>query len=505
MFLDRIPIRFRLALGHALGMALLFLGIGFGIFRLVETHLYDSVDAALITSAQSIRDARFVRGFNSPLMQQFLDAFVDDNEKTIRPYAQLVDFSGRVSARSANMRITLPVTPLAIARAEKGLPTIETMTRKGSVALRQITIPVLNHGRFTGELVQVGTSLAATQHTLRGISIMLWSALPVGLCLSVFFGYYLTRRSLFPVVKISRAAAKLGADDLNLRLPLPRADDELRKLTVTFNGMLDRLQDAFSRLRRFAGDVSHELRTPLAVLRGEAELALRRERKPEEYRAALRTIAAEANNMTKMVEELLLLARAQSKAVAFVPEEVQLRVFLEKVLQSLQIEADCKEATLVLDCEPELIIQASPTYLEIAVKNLVRNALKHSPTKSRVEVKGYRLGTDVAIDVVDKGEGIPSDSLPYIFDPFFRVDSARNRSAGGTGLGLGLARALVQLHGGDISVESTVGVGSTFSIVVPRDAKTVHKEKVVSDKSSREQLIASVPASVAAYQAPQPN
>lgn len=496
MFLDRIPIRFRLALGHALGMALLFLGIGFGIFRLVESHLYDSVDAALVTSAQSIRDARFVRGFNSPLMQQFLDAFV--NEKTIRPYAQLVDFSGRVSARSANMRITLPVTPLAVARAEKGLATIETMARGVEVPLRQVTLPVMNRGRFTGELVQVGTSLAATRHTLRGISIMLWSALPVGLCLSILFGYYLTRRSLVPVVKISHAAAKLGVDDLNLRLALPRADDELRKLTVTFNGMLDRLQDAFSRLRRFAGDVSHELRTPLAVLRGEAELALRRDRQPEEYRTALRTIAKEAVNMTKMVEELLLLARAQSKAVAFVPEQINLNSFLDGIVKSMQVEAATKQANLVMDCSPILEVAAAPTYLEIVVKNLVRNALKHSPCGAIIRLNVLVMADNVQIDVVDQGEGIPTEAISYIFDPFYRVDSARNRAAGGTGLGLSLAKALVELHSGSISVQSAVGTGSTFSIILP-------KEKAAARATAAEIKAAKSSATVVAYQAPQPN
>ncbi|TWW09247.1 hypothetical protein E3A20_16260, partial [Planctomyces bekefii] len=243
---------------------------------------------SLLVSAQSIRDARFVRGFSSPIMERFLAQFF--GEHSIRPYAQLVDLSGNISAKT-DVRISLPVTPKALSRAERGLETFETFPARDaeSSPLRQVTLPVVRFGRFTGELIQVAASMDSTQHTLNSIASVLWISLPLGVLLSVLFGYLLTRRLLKPVVDMSHAASNLGSDDLSVRLPLPVANDELRRLAHTFNEMLDRLEDAFKRLRRFTGDVSHELRTPLAVLRGEAEFALRKERSAQEYRESYQT------------------------------------------------------------------------------------------------------------------------------------------------------------------------------------------------------------------------
>ncbi len=465
MLLDRIPVRLRLSLGHAIWMALLFLGIGIGIYRYVENNLFQSVDAALLTSARSIRDARFVKGFSSPLMQEFLEEFL--GERFIRPYAQLVDLSGRVSVKSENSRATLPVTPLAVNRAERGLVTFESFHRVGQSKIRQITLPVMKRGRFSGELIQVGAALDSTEHTLSGISLMLWVALPMSLLLSVVFGYLLTARSLRPVTAISQAAAGMGLEDLSTRLALPRAKDEIRGLTQTFNGMLERLEDAFVRLRRFAGDVSHELRTPLTVLRGEAEFALRRERSPDDYRQALRTIVKEAVHMTDIVEDLLLLARAQGKSIKIDREWVAIDRFVLDLVQLTTSTFRDRVVTL----EPRIFahgpIKISSGYLGLAIKNILLNAAKHSPRDSVVYLEVTQDSRQTLFTIRDTGEGIPATDLPYIFDPFYRADTARNRAAGGSGIGLSLAQALVQLHGGQISVASTEGKGASFTVRLP--------------------------------------
>ena len=231
MFLDRIPVRLRLSLGHAAWMALIFLSVGFGLYRVVEHNLYRSVDASLLISAQSIRDARFIRGFSPPLMERFLNQFF--GEKAIRPYAQLVDLSGNISAKT-DTHVSLPVTPKALARAERGYETFETFPPRhdSDSPLRQVTLPVVKFGRFTGELIQVGASLDSTFHTLREIAWVLWISLPLGLMLSVVFGYVLTKRSLIPVTELSAAAQRLGSADLSVRLPLPPAKDEIGRAHV---------------------------------------------------------------------------------------------------------------------------------------------------------------------------------------------------------------------------------------------------------------------------------
>ncbi len=473
MLLERIPVRIRLSLGHAIWMGLIFVGIGVGVYRVVEDSLIHSLDTTLLTSARTIRNMQLSRGRNlsiineSPYWELFFSEFLSGERITIRSYAQLVDMSGKVKSKTRNVWANLPVTPLAVERAEKGLETFETFHLKSEVILRQVTLPIVWRGRFTGELVQVGAPMDLHMNTLKSVQQMLWITLLLGLGISVIFGYLLTRWSFKPVARITRAASRLGVNELDLRLRLPPASDELRVLTKTFNEMLDRLEDAFSRLRRFAGDVSHELRTPLAVLRGEADLALRRDRTPEEYREALRSIAREAQNMTVIVEDLLLLARAQGKSLALKWEDVDSGYFLAELENSVKTAYDNRKITLLLTNEAPALIRISPVYFSLAIKNILLNACKHSAPGGRVELKVRAVAGYLECLIQDFGEGIPRDSLPYIFDAFYRADTARNRSAGGAGIGLSLAMALVKLHKGEIKVTSEEGKGACFAVRVP--------------------------------------
>ncbi len=467
MLLDRIPVRLRLTLGHAVWLAVFFAVIGLGIHRIVDHNLYQQVDAALLASAKSINDARYAKPLSPPLIQEFLSRHF--GERHTRPYAQLVDLSGKVSARTPNIRVNLPVTARAWRRAERGLETFESFVGKRTGnPFRQVTLPVLQSGKFTGELIQVGAPLDSTVHALNTISLVLWIALPTGVFLSAMLGYFLAKRALLPVHDMQIAAARMGAKDLERRLDLPPAHDELRALAETFNGMLARLEDAFKRLRRFSGDVSHELRTPVAVLQAEAELALRRERTPEEYRDALRNILTETAQMSGIIEDLLLLARAESKSVAMQWAEINAAHFIDTIRDAMLPVFEKRNVVLVLPSAPTPEkFRASANYLSLAVKNLLLNAVKHSAAGSTVTLEFTQVGQDVIFKVVDHGEGIPAESLPYVFDPFYRADTARNRASGGAGVGLSLTKAMVSLHSGTIDVTSTFGQGATFTIHLP--------------------------------------
>ena len=463
----------------------MFAGLGFGLFRVVQHNLYQSVDAALLASARSINDARFIRGFNSPLMEEFLTRFF--GERYIRPYAQLVDLSGKISAKTENVRVSLPVTPLAVANAEKGLETFETFKRsgRGGSPFRQITLPVIFQGSFTGELIQVGAPLDSTLGSLRDIAIVLWLALPIGLLVSIIFGYNLTKHALAPVTNIRLAASRLGVNDLGVRLQLPPAKDELRSLAGSFNEMLDRLEDAFKRLRCFSGDVSHELRTPIAVLRAEAELALRRERSPQEYRAALQNIVNETTIMTTIVEDLLLLARAESRALAMRWEDIDTIPFVKSIVDAIIPVFEKKQVKLEISSQfAPPIFSGAHGYMTIVLKNILLNAVKHSAAESTVTFSVLREAAVTVFVIADKGEGIPEESLPYIFDPFYRADTARNRSAGGAGVGLSLAMALVRLHNGLIDVQSKVGSGSTFAVRIPDRVLDTLSPKLLAGKQA---------------------
>ena len=335
MILERIPIRIRLTLGHALWMALIFFAIGVGVYRVVDDNMHQSIDVTLMTSAKSIRDSKLSQNKRianrARSWTELFDNMFAEDRGPARSYAQLIDTSGVIQAKTRNIRVRLPVSDLALERAETGLETFEDFRLNSGVMLRQLTLPIVERGKFTGELVQVGTPMTSTLQTLKSVKRMLWMTSSIGLGMSILVGYLLTMWSLRPVSRITQAAAHLGVNhDFDKRLKAAPANDELSKLMNTFNEMIDRIEDAFLRLRRFSGDVSHELRTPLAVLRGEAELALRRKRSTEEYEESLRTIVKEAAQMSTIVEDLLLLARAQGNALHFKTTTMLTDVFSRK-------------------------------------------------------------------------------------------------------------------------------------------------------------------------------
>jgi signal transduction histidine kinase len=468
-------------------MALIFIAIGIGVSKVVEDSVLQSLDATLLTSAKTIRDAQQnqqqkLSVFNDPLYwESMIDEFFG-GRRYVRAYAQLIDTSGKVRARTSNIRVNLSVSPLAWGRAEKGQETYESFRLASGSSLRQLTLPVMRQGKFSGELIQVAASMSASFNSISNAKMMLWITLSLGFAVSLVFGYLLTNWSLKPVTRITREVGAMGfTDNFDRRLKLPAAEDELRQLVLTFNEMLGRIEDAFGRLRRFAGDVSHELRTPIAVLRGEAELALRRERTPEEYKNSMRTIVDEAAQMSSIVENLLLLARAQGEALQMHLEAVGLERFIDELKHSVQKNFEEKQVKLAIDlgdCGDKTARMASG-YLTLAIKNILLNACKHSSLGQTVEFKVLEKPNEWRFEIRDFGEGIAQESLPYIFDLFYRADTARNRSSGGVGIGLSLAKALVSLHGGHIEVTSEAKQGATFTVCLPREVvayrKPIHK------------------------------
>ena len=493
MIFERIPIRIRLTLGHALWMAVIFLAIGVGVYRVVDDNIHQSIDVTLMTSAKSIRDSKLAQNKRlanrSRGWSELFDNMFAEERGPARSYAQLIDTSGVIQAKTRNIRVRLPVSDLALERAESGLETFEDFKLNSGVVLRQLSLPIVQRGRFTGELVQVGTPMTSTHQTLKSVKRMLWMTSSIGLGMSIIVGYLLTMWSLRPVARITKAAAHLGVNnDFDKRLKASAANDELSKLMNTFNEMIDRVEDAFLRLRRFSGDVSHELRTPLAVLRGEAELALRRNRSPEEYQEALRTIVKEAGQMSTIVEDLLLLARAQGNALEVRTTAVLTDVFLESIASDVEKKFAERDVKLVIKNEANAEINVSMTYYSLALKNLLFNAAKHSPEGAIVELRVTATYQDTIFQVVDYGEGIPKEAISYIFDTFYRADTARNRGSGGVGIGLSLAKALISMHGGKLTVDSTVGQGSTFTATLPHDPKA---SQLLEDKKNQKVKIVS--------------
>lgn len=325
------------------------------------------------------------------------------------------------------------------------------------------------HGDF---VVAVEQSVTVHEQTLRRVREAMLVGLPLALLLAMAGGYTLASVSLRPVDAMRQQAEQISEHNLHERLPVSRPADELARLSITFNALLDRVEEAFDQRRRFTADASHELRTPVAVIIGESELALADERSATAYQHALRVIHGEARRLSHIVGDLFLLARADASEQPLTP----LPMFVEEVVgdcvDAMATIARAKGVTLHFSPMSEVPYAADEVLLKRAVMNLLDNALKYTPAGGDVFAEAEpTVGGGVRIEVRDTGPGIPAADRARIFERFFRVGSDGRRpglaDGSGAGLGLPIARWIARSHGGDLQLTRSGEGGSTFAIVLP--------------------------------------
>jgi signal transduction histidine kinase len=313
-----------------------------------------------------------------------------------------------------------------------------------------------------------GTSSHEVDHTLDLLGILLLTLIPVVIAIASLGGAWLSRRALRPVDEITAAARAIGIENLSSRLPVPATGDELQRLTEVWNTMLSRLEAAVKTLSQFAADASHELRTPLAVIRTSAELALRRAREPRAYRDSLSEVAAEAERMTQLVEDLLFLARSDSRQSRMPMAPFDLRDAVRDAVAEVHDLAAERNMGISLTLPPhEAPVHGNRAATRRLFLVLLDNALKYSHPGGKVNVTLTASGAGTTVSVEDFGIGISTEDLPHIFQRFYRADKARTRSGdgvGGHGLGLALAETLAGVHDATITVVSVEGQGSVFSV-----------------------------------------
>jgi heavy metal sensor kinase len=316
--------------------------------------------------------------------------------------------------------------------------------------------------------VLVATPMDATEATLRRVRMLLLWSTPVLLLLASLGGYWISRLALAPVDEITRAARLIGIQSLSQRLIVPATGDEIQRLSETWNEMLVRLEAAVKRLSQFTADASHELRTPIALIRTTAELTLRRERSPETYREALRQVVLESERTARLVEDLLLLARADAGLPSLPLERMELTPLVRDVCQQGQVLAEARQLQISTEIPDEPVyVEANDPALRRMLLLLLDNAVKYTPSGGRITLSVDRGPSGATVVVRDTGIGIPETALPHVFERFYRVDESRNRDAGGTGLGLSIAKWIAERHHASLEAESVVGEGSVFRIRFP--------------------------------------
>jgi heavy metal sensor kinase len=303
--------------------------------------------------------------------------------------------------------------------------------------------------------------------TSREILVGFALAIPVAGSLAAVGGYLTAGRILAPVSAMVARARQITSESLDQRLPNPNPHDELGQLAAVFNQTLQRLQDSFESLRRFTADASHELRTPLTALCTVGEVGLREDIDAKALREIIGSMLEEAQRLNDLIDSLLLLARFDDGRSPLRFEPVDLNELLSELRERLGVLAAEKQQTLKLADRPGLVATTDRTLLRQALANILHNAIRYSPPGTTVSMCCQRRDHTVMVDVADEGPGIAPEHHQKIFERFYRVDKARSRAEGGAGLGLAIAKLFVEQHGGSIELESAVGKGSRFRIVLP--------------------------------------
>ena len=461
--MSALSIRTRLTLWYSGLLLVILAAIGALSYSWLRRTVHQDLDASLLAVARAIRDTgapdRPEREVEA-LLREMLGPELYDK------FFRLLDPEGRPHTSGSPPRgDALPLSGPARARAVRGESTLETVAGPGAEPLRVFTMPIVRDGRVA-DIVQVGTSVRRAEAVLDRYLHTLLVLIPLGVGLAALGGAVIARIALRPVDEMTRTARRITAEDLSRRVERPGTGDEMERLALTLNGMLARLEAAFTQTRRFAADAAHELRTPLAALRGGIEVALRAERTPEEYRRVLASSLEEVERLIRLAEDLLLLSRSSAG-----PDVTRAPVDLEPLLLDVfDVGARLGQGAGVsvrTDAMASATVRGDATALRRALLNLIENAIKYTPPGGKVEL-GLTTGDGLAvITVSDTGIGLDPADADRIFEPFVRLDAARARDTGGAGLGLAIARSIAVAHGGTLTVESRPGAGSRFVLRLP--------------------------------------
>ncbi|HEU0002469.1 MAG TPA: ATP-binding protein [Ktedonobacteraceae bacterium] len=362
----------------------------------------------------------------------------------------------------------LKVPAISVTQPLHGAAWTGTVTATNGEMVRIYSLPRLDNGRVYA-VVQVGESLLSLGTTLRSVVIEL---LAIGICvllLSFLGSYWLAVRSFAPVEKMTSIARRIEVGDLHERVPVPRTQDELQKLAMTFNEMIERLEKSFTRQRRFVADASHELRTPVAAIRSMTDVTLASSAAvtPDEYRIVLHDVNVEAERLGHLIGDLLALARVDENQMPLEREAVRLDLLVFDVAATMELLATEKNITLTVEASEPATVLGDEARLIQVIMNLIDNAINYTNAGGNIALQVHVKGENVYLKVSDTGIGIKPEHLEHIFERFYRVDPARSRAAGGSGLGLPIVDWVVHAHNGTISVVTEPGQGTTFMVQLP--------------------------------------
>ena len=456
-------VRTRLTLWYAGVLALSLIAFAVLVYYAAANIFYARQDELLRSTAQTVASA-YVQELDEEQSVAKANEVVLAQMVFPNRYVEVVGPDGNVVAWSSNLadhQLIIPVPALAEARQRGGSYVVLNDLRVAVVPLSP------DRSRQLGFAI-VAEPLSVIEEGLRRLRRDFVFGVPLILLLASLGGYFLARKSLSPIALMNQQTQRITAQNLSAQLDVANPRDEVGGLAITINALLARLDAAFQEQKRFIADASHELRTPLAVLRGETEVALEQERVTAEYKESLALIKDEAERLSRIVENLFMLARQPVDAPSMIRERVRLDEVVADCARAAQVLATQKGLRLKIEGSlPAISVDGDDEMLERMLLNLLDNAVKYTPAGGEISIALGSQNGAAHMVVTDTGIGIPAEDQSRIFDRFYRVDKARSRALGGAGLGLSIARWIVEGHGGSLSVESMVGRGSSFTAELP--------------------------------------
>jgi len=485
-------IRTKLTLWYALVLATVLAFFGFGTYFFTKRTLIKSLDVTLSNEVS----------WGQQYLQQRADLKKKRKKNTLFPSLKKLDTNKKIDSNSASINlnewteadsiwyqiyeysITNPKNTLLFMRNNKGIVFYRSVNLNENDSLyfpnSQLNELIITSYQTTlgeerrlaykkdsnGE-IWAAYPMQELDSILNDLFEIFLILSPIALIISVVGAWFIAKRSLSPVDEITRTAKQISASNLDQKIPFEHIDDEIGRLIETFNEMISRLRNSFELTRQFSMDASHELRTPLTIMRGEIELALRNTLINDEQRDILLSLLDEVIRMNNIVETLLLLSKSDLQLYKPTLEPLQLNSIIEELYEDSVLLASHKNINVFLESNDETIILGDKVRLRQLYLNILDNAIKYTPNDGKVVISLHSTNGSAIVKVKDSGIGITSTDISKIFNRFYRVDKARSRELGGSGLGLSIVKWITEMHGGTISVESILEQGSTFTVNLP--------------------------------------
>ncbi|WP_447979402.1 HAMP domain-containing sensor histidine kinase [Candidatus Nitrospira bockiana] len=440
----------------------------------LETLLYQYVDSRLWALADTL--ASFIEQrpellprSDDDLLPRLRGSRSDDERHDLREASHSVHLlapDGRLIWQGSEAVPRPPMTADALERLQNGDAVFETLSLSGQSPIRRVSIPVPRSGEIR-YILQAEASLQFSQKTLTGLLVLLVIVTAGTGAMAWASSRWLADKLTTPLKALSATVERISGTDRALPSAPDAPYEEFQQFVSAFNAMLGRLRKSSDSHRRFVDHAAHEMQTPLTVLQANLEVTLHKARTIEEYREALLTNLEQVERLVTLTRELLTLTRFAGDRPPVRLAPLALEPLVRDLLAELTVLADDRHIALILDARPVPLVQGDPSWLKQLLINLLDNALRYTEAGGTVTVRLHPDGPRIAVAVQDTGPGIEPHHLPHLFERFYRTDAARARDSGGTGLGLPIVKEIAEVHGGTITVESKVGKGTTFTLLLP--------------------------------------